>query len=191
VYRAVARTESGRRRAVAVAGLGELGKPEDIPIIEPLVDGDRLTLAVFAVRAIGALGGEGRVAWATPRIADARPRVAKEAARLLQKHLGSVDAEALRDIAADMTNPHARWLATGLLVRRHPFDAVADAIAAATDPDDRVREVGLWWLDRIYPAMARTEPTPEQVDRVRRAIERTGDSLSTSRRAAIRSLIGV
>ncbi|MBY0262503.1 MAG: hypothetical protein K2Q20_09175 [Phycisphaerales bacterium] len=166
-------------RAVAIAGLGECGIPADAEILTPLVGDVRASIAAAAVRAVSALDRERRADWLVELLRDDRPAVAWEAKRGLERCAHSADVESLRRVFHRAPGERSRLYALQILLRRSPYDAVVDAIAAAASESPVFERAAAEFWRRVMYASSPHGPSEAQRAAARSAIAALPRPLAT------------
>lgn len=144
--------------AAAIDGLGECGTRDDAELLAPLVTDRPRRVAEAAVRAVRQLDGARRLEWFVERLSDARAAVAHEACEALMAHAFAVPRQQLRALLAGAPEDHTRRMALRVLLCRHPYDAVVEAILAARSSSPATAERTLQYLQwdirgvRVYYA---------------------------------------
>ncbi|MEK6701470.1 MAG: hypothetical protein AABZ53_04345 [Planctomycetota bacterium] len=144
-------TEGGAASVATIAGLGECGIRADADLVAPFVFATRPSVGAAAVRAVASLDRDSRALWFVELIADSRPAIAREAAGALLSSGNVALTAPLRTMLRCGPKVHTRRLAFRVLRSRHPFDAVADAIFAATSPDPALAQAGSEFITRALP----------------------------------------
>jgi hypothetical protein len=181
------REEGDRATAVLVAGLGETGRATDTPLVEQYVASRRQSVARAAVRAIASLDGDRRSGLFHECLADSRLGVSAEGARALMNRQGVIDWAQVRTVLRAGNAPHNRWHALSLVLRRHPYDAVPDAIEAACSDDQAVaaaaRDYLNWfgWQGRLSHG-----PTLAQAQAVSATLHVHGEKLPANLQERVR-----
>jgi HEAT repeat protein len=150
----------------AIAGLGEVGGSEDLPLIEPYLRASPAKMRAMATRAFGALADDREVSTLLQLLQDESKRVCREATIALKKRLEFALIAELWSIFQTNTRIHVRRAVVELLEevdiwRAMPYFVVASA-------DDEVR-IAAYVQKRVLSRMngVYTKPTAEQ----RRAIQ--------------------
>jgi hypothetical protein len=135
--------------AAAIAGLGECGDKRDGDMLTRYVVGQKTPVATAAVGAVARLNRESRVSWYVALLLDERPAVARAAARALS-FCGSAELPVvqLREIVRTARHIHSRRFALRLLLHRHLFDAVVDAITVAGGDDAALAGAAAEFIER-------------------------------------------
>lgn len=133
--------------AAAISGLGECGTREDADILAQFASDTRSRVASAAVRAVAALDLDHRIGWLLGLLCDNRPSVAREAARALESLGNRAPVEELRHVLNGDSHEHSRRYALRILLRRHPYDAVVDALIAAGSGNAALARAGADFID--------------------------------------------
>ena len=180
-----------RLSAFAIAGVGESGNKVDVERLMPLVVGASSQVAASAVRAVAALDRESHIEWFADLLAARRPAVAREATRALLAAGGALPVDRVRTVLRDGPFPHSRRLALHLLLRRHPYDAVVDAVAAVGSNDPVLAEAGTNFIERLWSGKISFGPSASQVTAAEVAITDSAAPLSDKLRAQIHQFLGL
>ena len=178
----------GRSLASAIAGLGETGAKSDAEMLLAFAGHRRACVAAAAVRAIVALDGDQRVEWLIQTLSEASPAAAREAAVALEPHVGGLPVERLKTLVTSEF-PHTRRLALRLLLRRHPFDAITDALRGAMSEDTALAGMALEYIDGLKRREVRNGPTQGQSESVRVLLESERCGLEDRLDARVREFI--
>lgn len=178
-------------RATAILGLGECGVRDDADMLARIVAESRWSVAAAAVRAVAMLDGAQRVNWFIELLGDVRLSVASEAGRALAAMPGAVPAEPLRELLRGAASVHARRYALRVLLQRHPFDAVTDAITAAGSGEALLVRPGTELIERARAWRISHGPTAAQVDAAQRALDALPRRLPDPVLQRLREFIGV
>jgi HEAT repeat protein len=170
---------NGAQLPAAVMGLAETGEAEDAQLLAPLLAHPRAGVRTAALHAITRLTGDASVPTLLRALGDASPRVSRAAAVALRPRLARADAAAL---GAWLTGPHpahVRRNALSLLALRNKWDAIVWILHAVSDAEPAVREAATAHLSRWRQRFNRSfsQPTPDQRERIRAALEQAGDAL--------------
>jgi cyclophilin family peptidyl-prolyl cis-trans isomerase/HEAT repeat protein len=139
VLSAAAGSDDPRSRALAARGLGALRDPWAVDLLLPLARDPDETVALHAVRALGAIGGDR--ARAAVAAALAGPEVVRH--------------EALRAVAVLPPDPFLRQRLVGLVAERSPWiRAAALAALARTGPEDFALVLSGMDADPAWPVRA-------------------------------------
>jgi hypothetical protein len=153
-----------------IAGLGECGDTADADMLIPLTSDPRPSIAAAAVRAVAALDRDTRGSWFADLLQDSRPAIVKEASRALE-NCGSAEIIArVRTTVRNGPHAHSRRLSLRLLLRRHPYEAIVDAISATESSDAALAGAASDFIENIVPWRVSYGPGTEQIERVRSAI---------------------
>lgn len=179
------------KRAAAISGVGECGTKTDADVLAPLVSERRSTVASAAVRAVAALDRDHRVDWLIGLLRDDRPSVAREASRALESLGNQAPVEALRHVLNGDSREHSRRCALRILLRRHPYDAVVDAVAAAGSGDAALARAGTDFIDRAMPWRVVYGPSDAQKAAAQSAIHDLQAPLPENLLRRLRDFMGV
>ncbi|TAJ22146.1 MAG: hypothetical protein EPO68_03660 [Planctomycetota bacterium] len=188
LYRSALSDADARIVAAAASGIGECGSAADAALLEPLVEHASPRVASAAVRAIAQLDGPARVAWLAVQLDASAAGVGRAAAAWLAK-LGGADPAVLRTLVARARHARARRRAAALLLARARYDALVDALELAGHSDPELAQQARAWLERLGPTAPSHAPTPEQEQRIRAALARSGPALAQDMRAKIERLL--
>ena len=175
--------------AAAIAGLGECGHKADAESLMRYLSERRPSVAAAAVRAIASLDHEQRIAWFVELLRDDRPAVAREACRALLPRSNVAPVQALRKVLQEGCG-HSRRLALRVLLRRHPYDAVADAVLAIGSGDAILARVGSEFIEWAMPWRVSYGPSEVQKTAVLSAIANLPQPLPSSLRKRLGDFMG-
>lgn len=178
-------------RAVAILGAGECGAPSDADQLDRFVADRSSRVASAAVRAVATLNRDGRADWFLRSLVDPRASVARAAARALETMGSAAPVDGLRQVLRDAPFPHSRRFALRILLRRHPYDAVVDAIFAAGSEDASLEREGADFIQRAMPWTVRGGPTPEQSAAAQREIQALRVPLPENLDRRLRDFLGL
>lgn len=187
---AVAHGEPSKRTA-AVLGMCECGTQADADALAKLVSDGRQSVAAAAVRAVAALDPELRVGWLVNLLCDERPSVAREAGRALESMSGTALVEELRRVIRSDARDYSRRYALRILLRKHPYDAVIDALTAAGSGSEALARAGTNYIESVRPWHVSYGPTDAQKDAVQSAIRDLQAPLPENLRRRLRDFMGV
>ncbi|GAA2084182.1 hypothetical protein GCM10009801_45110 [Streptomyces albiaxialis] len=162
----------------AVAGLGECGGAEDVPVVLACLDDPRPAVRGAAVGALRALGGVS-VARVLPLLDDPSPGVVRRAVEALLPEAGSLPEAVLVARAAPGREPRARRYALRLLDARGGLAPLRVALRQAHDPDTgpHARTVVRRWTPRDAGALVAALPPSERAA-LNAEITRAGPALT-------------
>ncbi|MBC7773286.1 MAG: HEAT repeat domain-containing protein [Pyrinomonadaceae bacterium] len=155
------------------------------------IDNGRPSVAAAAVRAIATLDREGREAWFVHLLSDARPGVANAAAGALMACGPAAPVDQLRLIYREGPHAHSRRLALRALLRRHPYDAVVDAIHASVGSELALSNVGSEYIEQIVQGRVSYGPSETQKRAVVSAIVGSSPPLPDELCQRVRDFMGV
>jgi hypothetical protein len=178
-------------QAAAILGVGECGTQADAERLVPFAEDDRPMVAAAAVRAVAALDRDHRVDWFVELLRDGRPAVAREAGRALELLGNAAPVEALRDVLRGSSRGLSRRYALRILLRRHPYDAVVDAVVAAGSADAALIRAGSDFIERARPWRVPYGPSEAQKAAAEAAIRGLSVPLAASLRRRLREFMGV
>lgn len=179
------------KRAAAISGVGECGTQADADGLARFVSDARSTVAAAAVRAVASLDPGHRVDWLVGLLRDDRPSVVREAGRALESLGNAVPVEALRHVLHGDSGEQSRRSALRILLRRHPYDAVVDAVTAAGSGSEALARAGTEFIDRAMPWRVSYGPSDAQKAAAQSAIQGLQAPLPENLRRRILDLIGV
>lgn len=179
------------RRAAAILGVGECGTPADADGLAQFVSDDRPKVAAAAVRAVAALDRDYRVDWLIALLCNDRPSVAREAAWVLESLGNLLPVEGLRHVLDGDFRPHCRRYALRILLRRHPYDAIVDAVTAAGSGDASLVRTGTDFIEKVTPWRVRYSPSEAQKALLQSAIQGLSAPLPGNLRRRLREFMGV
>jgi HEAT repeat protein len=176
-YIAALADHSSPSLAAAIAGLGDTGSRGDADILAPFATHASPRVGTAAIRAVTRLDPDQRTDWLLSFLANPRPALAAAAARTLRPRAGSLNPDHLRSLVHQSPHPHSRQCALTLLLRRQPFDAAVEAIAAAASPDPAIASHALAHLEGLRKTSVSLGPTESQIQAFSLSISRFGGSL--------------
>ncbi|MBY0312557.1 MAG: HEAT repeat domain-containing protein [Phycisphaerales bacterium] len=179
------------KRSAAISGVGECGTKADADSLAQFASDGRSAVASAAVRAVAALDGDHRVEWLIGLLCDDRPSVAREAGRALESLGNNASVEALRQVLNGDTHEHSRRYALRILLRRHPYDAVVDAVTAAGSGSEVLVRVGTDFIHSVRPWRVPYGPSDAQKAAARSAIRELQAPLPENLCQRLRDVMGV
>ncbi len=179
------------KRAAAISGVGECGTKTDADVLAPLVSERRTAVASAVVRAVAALDRDHRIDWLIGLLRDGRPSVAREAGRALESLGNLAPVEALRHVLNGDSREHSRRYALRNLLRRHPYDAVVDAVTAAGSGNAALAAAGTDFIDRAMPWRVSYGPSDAQKTAAQSAIRELQAPLPENLRRRLRDFMGI
>ncbi len=174
-----------------ILGLGECGECEDANIVAPYVEMADVRVAKAAIRACGALDRKNRLLWFVALLTDARPGVARAAARELIAARDAAPVTQLREILRSAPHAHSRRNALRILLRMHPFDAIIDAIRALDGPDAGIIQLGSEFINHAHSWRVPYGPSDPQKAAVVDALRSLSQPPSDSIRRRLHALMGI
>jgi len=174
-----------------ILGLGECGECEDANIAAPYVEMADVRVAKAAVRACGALDRKSRLLWFARLLTDARPGVARAAARELITAGDAAPVGQLREILRSAPHSHSRRYALRILLRMHLFDAMIDAIRALDGPDVDIIQMGSEFINNAHSWRVPYGPSDPQKAAVVDALRSLSQPPSDSIRRRLHALMGI
>lgn len=179
------------RLAAAIAGVGECGDRLDADTLVKFVADDRPAVAAAAARAVAALDRDHRIRWFAELLRDHRPSVAREASRALVSIGSAAPIEALRQILRAGLHEHSRRYALRILLRRHRYDAVVDAVTAACSDDAALVRLGTDFIEQARPRNMYYGPSEAQKAAAKSAMEDLQIALPESLRRRVQDFMGL
>jgi len=179
------------KRAAAISGVGECGTKTDADVLVPLVSGGRSAVASAAIRAVAALDRDHRVDWLVGLLRDDRPSVAKEAGRALESLGRLVPVEPLRHVLHGDSPEHSRRYALRILLRRHPYDAVVDAVTAVGSGNAALARAGTDFIEGAMPWRVPYGPSDAQTAAAQSAIRSLQAPLPEQLRRRLRDFMSL
>lgn len=164
---------------IAIAGLGETGTRADLDLLLNFVADKRVRVAAAAVRAVATLDRDHRIEWLIDLLRDNRPAVVKEALRALIPICRTLPPDHLRRVVNDEAHPRARVRALRLLLRRHSYDAAADALNAIATGHEQLAAAGGEFIERSMPWYLYVPPTESQQAATREALSKLPSPLQS------------
>jgi hypothetical protein len=190
-YRRAIASSGSRTLAAAIAGLGECGTRSDATLVARFASDAKPSVAAAAVRALARLDPDSHrddfIRW----MADHRSKVTREAYHAVMALGSAIDVSQVRDAMAKAASPLAKRLALRVLVSRHPYDAVVDAIIAAADPCTPLAADAARYIKSLREHSATYGATVAQKAAVVNAVASVGDRLDVSLRDHALRVIGV
>ncbi len=184
-------TGQATARAAAILGVGECGTRADAERLAAFTSDRRPMVAAAAVRAVAALDRDHRVDWFVELLRDGRPSVVREAGRALESVGNAAPVEALRRVLSGDSSEQSRRAVLRLLLRRHPYDAVVDAVMAAGSTDAALIRAGSDFIERTRPWRVSFGPSEGQKAAVESAIRGLPAPLPENLRRRLREFMGV
>lgn len=178
-------------RSAAILGVGECGTKADADSLAQFASDGRSAVASAAVRAVAALDRDHRVEWLVGLLRDDRPSVAREAGRALESLGNRAPVEALRHVLNGDSREHCRRYALRILLRRHPYDAVVDAVTAAGSSCEALALAGTDFIDRAMPWRVSYSPSDAQKAAAQSAIRELPTPLPENLRRRLRDFMGI
>jgi hypothetical protein len=155
-------TGQATAQAAAILGVGECGTRADAERLAAFTSDRRPMVAAAAVRAVAALDRDHRVDWFVELLRDGRPSVVREAGRAIESLGNAAPVETLRHVLHSDSREHSRRVALRILLRRHPYDAVVDAVVAAGSTDAALVRAGSDFIERTTPWRVSYGPSEAQ-----------------------------
>jgi HEAT repeat protein len=180
-----------RQVTAAIAGLGEVGTPEDAARLAAHLDSRRPRDRRTALRALGRLDPGRAVPAAVDALTDEAPSVRAAAVQCLSARPAGLDFAAVSQRRRSSSDPRARRDILRVFLGAPKWEAAAGLLDALADPDDAVRAVARRFLDRWLERFNRshTLPTAAQRERVRTLLGGAASGLPERTAAALRFVI--
>ncbi|MBD0319474.1 MAG: HEAT repeat domain-containing protein, partial [Gemmatimonadetes bacterium] len=158
--------------AAALAGLGETGSADDVPLVEPYLSARSAATRRAAVGALAQLAPEAAVPHFLRALADGNPGVSKAARTALAPRAGRAGSAELWRLASEGGAEHVRRNALVLIAALGKWESIGWLLRACV-LDDEVSGVAAGlvrrWTDRFNRSGA--QPAGDQIDRAKRALE--------------------
>jgi len=176
--RALAEAEGPRLRA-AIGGLGEVGKTDDVDRLSGFLAHAFPRVRVAAVRAIARLDAKANVGRLIDAVADASPRVSRQALKCVEGHVGARWADALRELLRRTPHSHVKRNCLTLIARCGKWAGLPLLLEACLDEDEAVRDHAVQRLEHWVTDFNRTftRPSPDEHQAAREALARVGSVL--------------
>jgi hypothetical protein len=190
-YLSALMNEEPRLQAPAIAGIGECGSRADADALVPYVAQRSSGIAAAAVRAIASLDRDSRIGWFIELLKDDRPGVAKEACRAIVASGYLVPVEPVRSILRSQPQDHSSRLALRVLLRRHPYDAVVDALSAIGSGEPSLVRMGSEFIERANHWKVAYGPSDAQRAAAQCAMEGLSHPLAETSKKRLREFMGL
>lgn len=183
-----------RRRRAAVAGLGEVGSPDDSARVLHFLTGASSKDTQLALRALMRLSLEKNRETFFTYLVDPRPGVARQAARLLLPSIHAEDTERLASILAGPGLETSKRFVLGLSSRLDLWGALRLLLAHTAEPAGpyavACRPLIERWIHAYHHAVYEPRrPDPRELSELEQAIARAEPWLEAARTEELRSIL--
>lgn len=174
----LARAEGSNLYAV-ISGLGETGRAEDDSLIVPYTSHPSSKIRRATIKALAALRPEAHLEIFMSALEDYVPNVSRQAMKSLSGKTASLSAARVWDIFNSTAHVHVKRNALSLLGRFAKWESIAYLVRAVCDADEVVVELSRLAIRRWLIQFNRsfTAPAPEQLARLKDALEQCGQLL--------------
>lgn len=179
--------------AIPLAGLSEVGGPDDTGLAAGFLNSDRVAVRAAAIGALGKLDGDGQLERLLEALSDPSPRVSRAAKSALVERAYRIGGERIWQFFEVATAPHVRKHALLLLDALPRWQSLGFLLRAASEQGTaigRLAEVRLGkWLHWSKHAML--NPSPAQVAELKGLFEGVKPRLEASLASEIAFLIRI
>lgn len=140
------RSRSDQVIAAATAGLGETGRPEDAPVILPLVDHQQVRIRKAAIRALARLDASNYAEVFLRLLANDSPGVSSAAEAALEDTIYELGGDVLWDCLTATSSWHVKRNVVRLLNRISKWDRISYLLLATSLGDGSVQELALKYV---------------------------------------------
>jgi len=156
----------------AISGLGETGRAEDAPRLQPFLAHPRARVRRAAVRVLGKLTGTEYLADFLQTLGDEAPSVSTEARTVLAGRAGFLDPRALWDRFEREERPHVRKNLLLLLGHLGKWDRLPYLLRASRDRDPALADLAAEKISKWQGDFNRSfiAPTGDQMRRIEVAL---------------------
>ena len=190
-YSEALQKSTGRQLCVAVAGLGETGRPKDSQLLERFLQDQSSRVRATALHAIARLNSDAYFEEFVLALEDASSKVTREALLALCKKPNLVGGQRLWDIYDRCRHPHGKRRALFLLARINKWDSIAFLVQSLTDQNNAIVDLSQKYISRWFVRYNRSfaTPTAEQISRLRNVLSRCNLLLSSGTQRQLDSLL--
>lgn len=174
----------------AISGLGETGGTQDAGLILPYTSHRAGQIRRAAVRAIATLNPEPHVELFVHALRDPVPRVSRQAMKELSNRTSRLSAPRIWEIYRSATHNHVKRYALRLLEKFPKWESISYIVSTLCDADKKIVVMGHLgiqrWLIRFNRSFSTA--TPEQLGRLRAALENCGHLIDEAAREQLQFL---
>jgi HEAT repeat protein len=154
--------------ASAIAGLGETGRAEDVDLPLRLLGDSRPAVRIACARAMAMLDLDGSFPRLVEMLSDPSPGVTRAVRTSLAARVGTVSADLIGRLLAELPNAHGRLNAILLAPRVGKWDEIILLLESLRDPSHEVKEAALAgvrrWMSQSNARFA--QPSRTQIERL-------------------------
>ena len=160
-----------------ISGLGEMGKAEDVSVVVPYTSHEASKIRRAALKTVAALRLDAHLEIFLKALEDEMPRVSLQAMKALAARTSLLDAGRVSEVFRSSTRGHVRRNALLLITKFSKWESISYLVNALCETDaDMVAMSRLRisdWLGGFNNSSS--YPTPEQVKKLKDALERCGE----------------
>jgi HEAT repeat protein len=190
-YRQALSTATGRTLVATLAGLGETGAKTDTAAILPFLRHPLARARAAAIGALGKLDARSFLPHFLEILGTDSGRPFKEAIAVLRANVSYMPSEriwaAVTSSDAGAPKPLSLWLVASY----SKWESLPYLLMALTWDDEPMARAARFHLDRWFQRFNRsfTKPSPDQLGRIRTAMDQAGDRLSALERQQLEMVI--
>lgn len=152
------------QRFAAICGLGETGKPSDVPLLSVFLQSSTTKLRRAAVCALGRLDTKGSLVKLVGFLSDDKPSVSGEAMKALLSNVRQIAREDLEVLVVTGKSFHSRRNALTLLLHTSKWHKLPALLNACADADPKLAGLATRALRDWFVTYNRSFAEPTQVD---------------------------
>lgn len=183
-YRRQLTRAEGRNLYAVISGLGETGRAEDDSLILPYTSHPSSKIRRATIKALAGLRAEAYLEIFMSALEDYVPNISRQALKALSLKTSSLSAARVWDIFSSTAHAHVKRNALSLIGKFAKWESIAYLIRAVCDVDEVIVELSRLairrWLIRFNRSF--TSPAPEQLARLKDALEQCGRLLDEATR---------